>query len=117
MIRAQAMREHQHEVQEQLTRLKRALTVVWEKKVQDAWDQAESWASNSSQAKAWMKNARVQERRVRREKVAELRKQGRRTKRHQCVWAPQQQKTEERLVRLRLLSVSSAEESSALHTS
>ena len=80
MIRAQAMREHEHEVQELLTRQKQALTVVWEMKVQEAWDQAERLASNVEQAKAWQTKVRVQERRVRREKVAELGKQGIRPK-------------------------------------
>jgi hypothetical protein len=89
-IREQVIREHQGEVQELLRRQKRALTVVWEMKVQDAWDQAESLASNPKQAKAWRKKARVQERRVRREKVAELGNQGIRPKRRKRVSAHQQ---------------------------
>ena len=112
MIRAQAMREHEHEVQELLTRQKRALTAVWEMKVQEAWDQAERLASNVEQAKAWRMQVRVRERLARREKVAELGKQGVRPKKKglQRVRTLVSLESLDRLIRLPL---SSAEESSA----
>ena len=45
------------------------------------WDHAQSLASNPSQAKAWMQNVRLQERRMRRKRVAQLAKEGIRPKR------------------------------------
>ena len=78
-IRAQVMKDYRDEIREQMRKQRKELTVAWKKKVQDGldeWDHAQSLGHSPTEAKAWMKMVRQQERRMRYEKLAEWRKDG-----------------------------------------